>query len=82
MADTAILIPAYGRTYNTKYEIMKDWKNGVDFKLVNASYCSTRDMKWLTDNYDRVILHWINEKNTGKSVTLWEHALRGLTTYV
>ena len=82
MADTAILIPAYGKKYNTKYEVMKDWKNGVDFKLVMGSYSSTRDMKWLTDNYDRVILYWIDESGNGRSLTLWEHALRGLTTYV
>jgi hypothetical protein len=82
MNSTAILIPAYGKSYNTKYEIMKDWRNGEDFKIVNGSYCSTRDMQALTSDYDRVILHWINERGMGKSVTLWEHLLAGITNYV
>jgi hypothetical protein len=82
MGDTVTIIPAFGKKYNTKYEVMKDWQKGVDFRISGGSYCSTRDLKALMDDYDRVILHWIDEVGKENSYTLWEHVLRGLTTYV
>ena len=82
MINTVILIPAYGRQYNTKYEVMKSWRNGDDFKIISGPYCSTRDMKALCNDFDRVIIHWIDKVSEGHSYTLWEHVLRGITSYV
>jgi hypothetical protein len=38
-----VLTPAYGRVYNNKAEIEKDWLEGKDFRLNcmgNSAYCS------------------------------------------
>lgn len=40
------LTPAYGRDYNSKAAVMKDWTEGKDFKLNSmrgTTYCSIRD---------------------------------------
>ena len=40
------LTPAYGRDYRSEAEVIKDWKNGKDFKInyqEGAVYCSIRD---------------------------------------
>ena len=41
------LIPAYGRSYNSKESMLKDWEAGKDFKILNGPYCSIRDSQSL-----------------------------------
>lgn len=39
-----ILVPAYGRKYQTMEEVKKDWHEGKDFRLDGGGpYCSIRD---------------------------------------
>ena len=38
-----ILCPAYGRKYATYQDMIEDYENGKDFKLLNGPYCSKRD---------------------------------------
>lgn len=38
-----VLVPAYGRTYNTTEEVQAAWDNGLDFRILNGPYCSIRD---------------------------------------
>ena len=43
-----VLLPAYGRTYETPAEIRKDWEAGKDFKVHGLGcYCSIRDLSEL-----------------------------------
>lgn len=40
-----ILIPAYGRSYDTMEEIKAAWESGKDFHMYGYSgYCSVRDL--------------------------------------
>lgn len=48
------LIPAYGKQYKTKQEVINAWKAGVDFKIVNGPYCSIRDLEKLKRDFDNV----------------------------
>lgn len=42
------LIPAYGRDYKSKRAVLKDWTNGLDFRIqdyrLGDRYCSVRDL--------------------------------------
>ena len=44
MAHQLILVPAYGRVYETPKQALADWKAGKDFKIANGPYCSIRDL--------------------------------------
>lgn len=50
-------IPAYGRHVNTTYEkVVKEWKEGKDFKFVNGPYFSIRDFDSIkNENYHKAI---------------------------
>lgn len=40
------VVPAYGRDYKSKAEVLTDWKAGKDFQLqtpFESGYCSIRD---------------------------------------
>lgn len=51
-----VLLPAYGRSYNTRDSALADWKGGKDFKIANGPYCSIRDTKPLIEGgYENVI---------------------------
>ena len=82
MPDTIVLMPAYGRVYDSEHKILKDWNAGKAFKILGGPYCSIRDFDSLTADFDRVILHWINERSIGCQKTVFEHVLRGNTSYV
>jgi len=34
---------AYGRTYTSKAAVLKDWKAGLDFKIVDGPYLNIAD---------------------------------------
>ncbi len=38
-----ILVPAYGRKYQTEEAAIKDYQDGKDFKVMYGAYCSCRD---------------------------------------
>lgn len=42
-----VLIGAYGRTYENKKDAIRDWEQGLDFKVNNGRYCSIRDLNTL-----------------------------------
>ncbi len=42
-----VLIPAYGRNYNSDEAVKNDWNNGKDFKILNGPYCSIDDLNHL-----------------------------------
>jgi hypothetical protein len=45
MLNTMILVPAYGRMYDTVDQAKVDWKMGKDFMIVGAGcYCSIRNL--------------------------------------
>lgn len=49
MAEYVTVIPAYGRDYKTKKEVIEAWNDGKDFQIVdmfhgNGRYISKRDV--------------------------------------
>lgn len=51
-----MLIPAYGRKYETEAAILKGWQEGKDFKILQGPYCSIRDMGHLSQLADVIVL--------------------------
>jgi hypothetical protein len=45
------LQPAYGRSYATAEQVLKDWKAGKDFKILHGPYCSIRDREDMLQHY-------------------------------
>ena len=49
-----LLIPAYGRTYDTMAQARDDWADGKDFLIIKGpykgGYCSVRDYAMLKNN--------------------------------
>jgi len=53
-----ILMPAYGRRYESNDEAMADWKAGKDFRIIGGGpYTSIRDAERLARMHNNVILH-------------------------
>lgn len=40
-----ILLPAYGRNYQSPEACKADWEAGKDFLIMDGPYCSVRDAK-------------------------------------
>jgi len=55
------LTPAYGRKYNSKVSMLKDWEGGLDFKIYTGPYTSIRDKESLLEDFDRVYIMYGNE---------------------
>lgn len=51
-----LLLPAYGRTYETVEAMEVDWKAGKDFRILNGPYCSIRDVELLSGMGHDVVL--------------------------
>jgi len=51
-----ILLPAYGRRYETNSEALADWNAGKSFRIVAGPYCSKRDHFRLAMCHENVIL--------------------------
>lgn len=52
-----ILVPAYGRFYETASDALADWNDGKDFRVPgNGPYCSKRDISRLAMLHNNVIL--------------------------
>jgi hypothetical protein len=50
----AILVGAYGRSYVSKKDAIKDWEAGKDFRIQGGPYCSNRDYSKLYEVFDAV----------------------------
>ena len=67
-----ILTPAYGRHYETFEQAQKDWKDGLDFRLLSGPYCSIRDLKMLFELDDRIVIEIDGWYKTIESTLLGE----------
>ena len=52
------IIPAYGRTYSSTVEALKDWHDGKDFKIHKGPYCSIRDYEAMIKDFGPFALWW------------------------
>jgi hypothetical protein len=53
------LVPAYGRKYATEEAMLKDWKDGLDFKILGGPYCSIRDLDYMKkERVDSLVFVW------------------------
>lgn len=52
------LVPAYGRTYNTRKSAMQDWADGKDFRIYCGPYTSVRDKALLIDQYGGIEIRY------------------------
>lgn len=57
-ANPVYLMAAYGRKYLTKSDVLKAWKEGVDFKIVGGPYCSIRDLDIMKNTFDKVYIEY------------------------
>lgn len=51
------LVPAYGRDYKTKDDVLAGWNAGNGFRCSNGQYCSKRDFlagTRITVRYDKL----------------------------
>lgn len=77
-----ILLPAYGRKYDSKERVLLDWHNGKDFMVRSGGYyCSIRDYESMKKDFDIIDLVYFSDGEM-KTVRVWEHPLAGLTTYI
>ncbi len=53
-----ILIPAYGRKYNSIEECLKDWNDGKDFRIDGGPYCSIRDLSSMQKAVGTISIRW------------------------
>lgn len=54
-------VPAYGRKYLTRGEVMDAWNSGLDFRVVNGSYFSKADFnEILSKGYVGIAVHFCN----------------------
>jgi hypothetical protein len=60
-----VLVPAYGRTYNTTEEVKEDWYNGLDFRIINGPYCSIRDKALIKKDFGAAYIRFgLNREKT------------------
>jgi hypothetical protein len=72
------LLPAYGRDYKSKKEVLADFNEGLDFEIASfgfLQYCSIRDAAEFKNvslryNKQRSIVCIAENANTGKFVEL------------
>lgn len=62
-----VLVPAYGKRYNTIADMLKAWRAGIDFQIVGAGYCSIRDWESLLYTSSSITL---SQRHNNLSVTL------------
>ena len=53
-----ILLPAYGRKYETQGDCFEAWQSGVDFKIEGGPYCSIRDIDLIRKNYSVISIRF------------------------
>ena len=71
MLSTLILVPAYGRVYNTVESAMTDWKDGRNFRLIRYSrYTSIRELQQLQAQLCTI---YIRLENLKVSITVSNH---------
>lgn len=58
MAHQVILIPAYGKKYDSVSTCKLDWLNGKDFRIEGGSYCSIRDIDTLKRLNNHVLIKY------------------------
>jgi hypothetical protein len=63
MINALYLVGAYGRQYNTKELMIKDWLDGKDFRIKGGQYISIRDMHFV-NKLDNVYLDWQSPKHS------------------
>jgi hypothetical protein len=52
-----VLLPAYGRSYETEAEVLSDWSDGKDFKVIRGPYCSIRDTELIgKDGFEAIYI--------------------------
>lgn len=61
VSSPLVLIPAYGRRYDSAAPALVDWYTGMDFKVVNGSYCSVRDLPFMREHMSGRIYLKIND---------------------
>ncbi len=57
-SKTLILVGAYNRMYSNEADLLKDWQDGKDFKVLSGPYCSIRDIEELKTKFYRIIISY------------------------
>jgi hypothetical protein len=52
------LLPAYGRSYKSREQAVKDWYAGKDFQIYNGPYCSVRDVSMMRNMASSIFIQY------------------------
>lgn len=74
-----ILVPAYGRKYETLEEVKKDFYEGKDFRIFDGPYCSERDAKSMLSEYGAINIYYGAKRDLVYKVTLTEYNKNRIT---
>ena len=50
------LLPAYGRQYKTREQVLRDWQMGKDFQIEGGPYCSIRDLDLMHQQFQNIYI--------------------------
>ena len=56
--STLYVMPAYGRTYEKSGDVVADWLDNKDFKIVGGPYISKKDWEKYGNALDSVVYSW------------------------
>lgn len=74
---------AYGRTVSSMQDLVGAWESGMDFKICGGPYCSIRDLPYLKQEYDCIIIHALDKnRKCIFSYNVFSHILMGVTNYI
>lgn len=52
------LVPAYGRQYKSKQDVVRDWQAGKDFLIDGGPYCSIRDLDAMRSQFGNIYIDY------------------------
>lgn len=48
------------KSLQSRKEIISDWLDGKDFKIINGPYCSIRDLQYMRSDFNRIFIVYSN----------------------
>lgn len=74
---------AFGCTVTSMQDLIRVWEAGKDFKIKNGSYTSIRDLDYLKQEYDCIVIRASSKDRACIFETVvFRHILSGITSYV
>ena len=84
MPESVTLTLAFGKTVDDTADLLTQWCRGKDFRMSTTRQCtSIRDLAYLKSDYDNIVLRApLHDASGFVETCIFDHILRGLTSYV